>query len=176
VAVGEARWSRILEGLRASGFRELTGARLTATIPIGERLLNDLVASSLPAGGVVREAAVQPQLHNRVAVRVKLARPEFLPAITATLVIERQPQLPQTPALVFRVSGLPGLLALAGPVLRLAPTLPAGIHLQGDLLTVDLGVLLAERGHGDVLRYAERLQVTTEPGRLVIDADVRVPS
>ena len=166
--------SRILESLRASGFRDLAGARVSATIPIGERLLNALVAASLPKSGAVRDATLHPAGQGRIAVRVKLARPDFLPPISATLSIERQPELPQAPFLVFRVTGLPGLLAMAGPLLPIASMLPPGVRLDGDLLTLDLAALLAARGQRELLGYLDRLAVTSEPGRLVIAIEAKV--
>jgi hypothetical protein len=167
--------ARILQGLQASGFRDIAGAHVSATVPLGERLLNEIIAASLPRSGAVREATVHPQPDNRVGVRVKLARPEFLPPISATLIIERQPELPSAPLLGLRVTGLPGLLALAGPMLSIGRMLPPGVRLDGDRLTVDIGALLAERGQADLLRHLSRLRVTSEAGRLVIDLTAGVP-
>lgn len=174
MAVPDAQLARIVERLRASGLRELAGARVTATIPIGDHLLNDVIAASLPASGAIREFTVHPQAENRLGVRVKLARPEFLPAITATLAIERQPELPDTPLLGFRVTGLPGLLALAAPVLSLRTMLPPGVRLEGDRLTVDLASLLEQHGQRELLRHLERLRVTSEKGRLLIEVEAGV--
>ena len=173
MAVTEPSWVRILEELRASRFRDLAGARVTATLPFSEPLLNNVIAASLPRFGTIREMTVRPQPHDRVGVRVKLARPEFLPPISATLVIERQPELPQAPFLVFRITGLPGLLALAGPFLSLGSKLPPEVRVEGDLLTVDLAALLGRHGYGEWLGYLERLRVTSEAGRLVVDFAAR---
>jgi hypothetical protein len=165
---------QVLERLRGSGFRDIQGARVSATVPIGERLLNELVAASLPRSGALREASIHPQADNRLIVRARLSRPEFLPPVSATLVIERQPQLPHSPVLAFRVTGLPGLLALAGPFLPIASMLPPGVRLDSDLLTVDLAALLAAHGQRELLGYLETLRVTSEDRRLVIECTARV--
>ena len=166
--------STLLETLRASGFRDLAGTRLTATIPIGERLLNDIVAAALPPSAPVRDVTVQPQADNRLSVRVKLARLDFLPPVTLTLAIERQPELPASPALRLRIAGLPGLLGFAGPLL-VNPKLPPGVRLDGDLVTIDIATLLVHHGQKELLSYLERLHVTSEAGRLVVDLAARVP-
>ena len=176
MAVTDPQLWQILEGLHRSGFQELAGARVTAMIPIGERLLNEFIATSLPPSGAIRAASVQARADNRLSVRIKLARPEFLPPFTATVLIDRQPELPHLPSVAFRVTGIAGLLALAGPLFSLGSMLPAGVRLEGDLLTVDLAALLAQRGQQEWLAYLDRLRVTTEPGRLVIDAEVKVRS
>ena len=162
----------ILEALRASGFRDLNGSRAGTTLAIGEPLLNAIISASLPAHAAVRRVSVHLHDGDRVAVRAKLARPEFLPPINATIVIERQPQLPQDPTLALRITGLAGLLALAGPVFSIAPQLPAGLHLDGDLLTVDVRELLAERGQEDLFRLMQRIAVHAEAGRLVLELEL----
>lgn len=171
----DARWSRILGGLQASGFREVAGARVSAIVPVTERLLNELIAASLRPSGAVREATIHPQADNQLGVRVKLARPELLPPINVTLVIERQPELPHTPLIGLRVTGLPGLLALAGPMFSIGRMLPSGVRLEGDRLLVDLAALLAARGQRELLGYLERLRVTSEAGRLMIAIDAKIP-
>ena len=175
MAVAGARLSPILETLRSWGVRGVAGARVTATIPLSEEFLNDLIAASLPPSGAVRTLTVHPEPENRIGVRVRLARPEFLPTIPVMLALERQPRLPDDPRFEFRVMGLAGLLTLAVPVASLQSTLPAGIQLERDRLRVDLATLLRERGYGDVLRFVADLRLTADRGRLVIDVSASAP-
>jgi hypothetical protein len=175
VAVTEPPLTRVLERLRASGFRDLAGARVTASLPVSEPLLNDIIADMLPRGGAVRSVRVEPQEQDRLALRVKLTKPDFLPPLSATLAIERQPVLPQAPQLVFRVLGLPGLLRLAGSFLSVGTLLPPGVDLRGDLLVVDLAALLAQHGAGDLLGYVERVQLRSDRGRLILEVASAVP-
>lgn len=170
------RLTQIVERLRGSGFRELAGARVTATVPVDEGLLNEFIAASLPRGGAVRDLTLHPQAPNRLGVRVKLARPDFLPPISATILIERQPELPGSPLLGCRITGLAGLLAFAGPLFSIGSVLPPGVRLEGDLLTLDIAVLMAERGFGEWFSFVKGLRVNTVAGRLMIDVDAAVPS
>ena len=167
--------SQILEGLRASGFRDLAGARVTATLPIGERLLNEVIAGSLPRNGMVRGVTVHPQPGDLIGVHVDLTGVPLVRSIDPTLVIERQPELPGAPQIVFRVTGL-GLVGYLLPLVARALTFPPGVRLEGDLLTVDLAVMLAQQGQRELLRYAERLRVTSEAGRLIVQFDAAVPA
>jgi hypothetical protein len=164
----------IFEVLRSSGFRDLNGSRVATTLSIAEPLLNAVVSASLPPSGAVRELVVHPLAGDRFSIRAKLARPEFLPPINATVAIARQPELPEHPTLLLRVTGFAGLLAMAGPLLSLAPKLPPGIRLDKDLLTVDLRQLLAERGQEDLLRLLQRIAVHSEESRVLIDVEAAV--
>jgi len=165
--------SQLVERLRASGFRDLAGTRIAARIPIAEALLNELIAGWLPESGPIKQLTLHPQPNDRLGLRLKLARPEVFPPITATLVIERQPELPYKPLLAVRLSGLPALMAMAGPSL-LGSMLPPGMRLDGGLLTIELEALLAKHGQGDLLAYLDRLRVNSEAGRLVLEVDAKV--
>jgi hypothetical protein len=164
---------RLLEDLRASHFAALAGARVSASVPIPEALLNELVAAAIPAGGPVRDVSLHPKAGNRIAVRARLARADFLPPVTLTAEIERQPELPDGP-LVLRILSLPGLMALAGAAMSMSSVLPPGVRMENQRLLVDLPVLLERRGYAEVLRFLESIHVKTEEGRVLVDVTARV--
>lgn len=166
----------ILEALRASGFHDLSGSRVATTLSIAEPLLNAVISAALPPRAPVRSVSVHPHEGDRIGVRAKLSRPEFLPPINATVVIERQPQLPRDPTLALRITGLAGLLALAGPIFSVVPKLPVGVHLDGDRLTVDLREWLADRGQGDLLGLIQRIVVHSGEGRVLVELEATVTS
>ena len=173
--MADPRLARVLEALRSSQFADLKGARISASIPIAERLLNDLIAAALPASGALRTVTVQPLAGNRLKATVKLARPEFLPAIPLTLEIEQQPQLrPAESPLVLRVLSLPGLVTLASSVLSMTTLLPEGLKFEDQRLFVDVPTLLKRAGYGEVLPFLDSLNAATEENRLIVDATLRV--
>ena len=159
--------------LRASRFAALSGARIVAAIPIAERLLNDVLATWLPASAPVRNVSVAPLTGNRLKVTAKLARPSFLPPVSATLEIEQQPQWPDTP-LVLRVISMPGLISLAGVMLPIDSMLPPGIRFKDERFSLDLRTLLERNGFAEVVPYVESVRVATDDGRLLLDVSVRV--
>lgn len=170
--MADPRLLRILEGLRSARFADLKGARASAVVPLGERLLNDVVAAMLPSSAPVRDLTVRPQAGDRLAVRGRASRLEFLPPMTVTLLIEGQPQLPDTP-LVLRMMSVPGLFSMAGAMFAPA-SLPAGIRLDRDRILIDVRTLLERNGAADLVPLIERLRVTSEEGRLLLEVDLRV--
>ena len=162
----------ILERLRASRFAEVKGARASLSIPVPESLLNELIAAALPPGGPLRDLQVRPQAGNRLAVRGRASRLDFLPPMTISVQIEQQPQLPDTP-LVVRILSLPGLLSMAGSLLS-PGSLPPGIRLDRERVLVDVRQLLEKKGLGEIVPFIERLQVSSEEGRLLVDVDIWV--
>ena len=172
MAIGPLVLARALEQLRASHFADLKGARVSLSIPVSQRLLNELVTAVIPASAPVRELTVTPRASNVLDVRARVSKLDFLPPIKVTLEIEQQPRLPDTP-LGLRLRSFPGLTAMAGSLL--SPTaLPRGVRLDGDHLFVDVGQLLEGAGYGDLVPLIERLHVATDEGRLIVDIDARV--
>ncbi len=163
----DPRFMQLVMRQQAAGFSDLRGATATLMLPVSDRLLNEIVAESLPRTRHIRDLQLHAQGGNRIGVRVKLGSASFLPPINLTLVIDGQPDLPASPVLVFRFE-MGGLLPLAGPALRFLGALPPGIRVEHDRLYVDIAKLLAERGLDSWLEYIEQLNVTTAEGTLVV--------
>ena len=165
---------RLLAALQASAFEDLRGADVSATLPISERLLNEFVQQSLPPSVPVRDLHVSPRADDRFDVRFRVGSSSLLPPLKLTVRIAQQPDLPSSPVLVLKLE-FGALASFAGPVLRFLDAVPQGIRVDGDLVYVDLAVLLEQRGFAGYLQYLRRLEVHTSNGTLIarIDAGVR---
>jgi hypothetical protein len=168
----DPRLQHALEQLRATRFADIKGARLSLSIPIAERLLNEVVTAALPPSLPVRDLTIRPRASNTLQVRGRASKLDFLPPVTLTFDIDQQPRLPDTP-LGLRLRTFPGLTAIAGPLLS-QRSFPPGIRLEGDRLFVDLHQLLERAGYGDLVPLIERLHLATEEGRLLVEVDARV--
>lgn len=170
----DPRLAALIARQHASGFPGLSGSEVQATIRIATPLLNEAIAIQLASVAAVRDLTVQPRAGNRFDVRVKLAKPAFLPTLSVTLVVERQPQLPADAVLVMTLTGAAGMIGLAAPAITSFGVLPPGIRLEGDRVFVDLRTLLERQGQAALLAHAEHLQVTTEDGTLVLLVHARI--
>ena len=159
--------------LRASRFSDVAGTRLSLTLPISERLLNEIVSASVPPSAPVRDVTVQPKRGGRFRVGARLVRADFLPPITLTVEIERQPQPPEF-VLVFRLLTMPGLLTLAGAAFSAGSLLPPGVRFEHQRLSIDLRTLLERAGYGDVVQFLQSAAVSTDEGRVVLDVEMKV--
>jgi hypothetical protein len=149
----------------------LAGSEASARIRASDQLLNDLVAASLPPEGRVRSVHLHARADNAFDVRIVL-RTIFAPPLTLTLAIARQPTLPDDPVVGFRLTGAGGLLALAGPFLG---SLPPGLQLEGEMLSVNLATLLEKQGRSELLRYATSLRLSTEDSAAIVEVAGGVP-
>lgn len=163
----------ILNHLQSTGFKDVAGTRLSGTIPLSERLINEVVAASIPRGGHVREAHVRPEPGGRLSVRVA-PRAALLPSLTLKLQIERQPEFPGNPVLVLRMAKMGGLLGMASAALPIAGMLPPGVRLDGERILVDIRAMAAQRGFADLLAHVKQLNITTDAGRVLVQVDAGV--
>ena len=124
-----------------TGFADLRGANAAVTVPISERLLNDILSEALPSSGAVRDLHVSPKAGDRFQVRVRLGSSRLIPPIRLHVVIDRQPDLPSHAVLALRFEAT-GLMVLAGPLLRLMNALPPGILVKDDRIYIDLRTAL----------------------------------
>ena len=165
-------WLALLREQQSTNFADLAGARASFTIPVTERLLNQIIADRLPRSGPISELQLHAEDGNQVTVSARLARLAFVPAVRVRFAIERQPDLPASPVLVLRIEGK---AALAGPVLRFLEVLPPGVRLEKDRLHVDLATVLAQYGAADALSYLTALEVTTVRGQVIVSGRLALP-
>ena len=140
-------WTRLLRNFSRnfsrSAFRDFAGSRDSARIPVTRSLVNQLVAQALEGTTTpVRQVDVQPREGDRLDAMVRVSLP-FVPPLKVAIVIDRQPQFPESPVLVLRWSLLGGLGAVASRLLGSGDRLPPGIRLDGDRLELDIPVLAA---------------------------------
>jgi hypothetical protein len=163
----------LLLNLRDAGFRDLAGTRISGSIPVSERLLNQLVAATMPKNLPVREVTVRPEPGNRFSVRIS-PRAAFLPQLTVKLEIEKQAQFPTSPEIVLRMATMGGLLGLAGAAFPIASMLPPGVRLEGERIVVDLRELARREGVADLLELVRELDISTDEGRVRVFVDTSV--
>ena len=123
----------------------------------------------------VRKLDIRPRAGDQFDAVVTVTWP-FVPALTATFTIERQPAFPASPVLALRWSFLGGVGAIASRLMRsFEDKLPAGIRLDGDRLLLDLSVLAAGSPAAPFIGYVRALELHTLADRVVIDVELAIP-
>jgi len=169
----DERLERVLQRQLADGFPDVRGAQAAITLPISERLLNELLAETIPRSVPVTDLRVTPEAGDRFVVRFRVGSSSLVPRLKIVLAIEAQPDLPALPILVLRLETT-GLMMLAGPVLRLFNALPDGITVKDDRIHVDLRALAERRGMAPYLDYLDQLRVNTLGGAVVLTVHARI--
>jgi hypothetical protein len=157
-----SRFAELLDGLRRTRFAELAGSRAAIDLAIPERLINQAIAQALAgADGRLRAVTVTVAPDYKFHLDLQLTV-GFLPSIAVEAVLDRQPELPGSPELIFRWrTVLPGLAALAGSAATFFKKLPPGVRMEGDRVFVDVRPRLARAGAADLLPLLSEIRLST---------------
>jgi hypothetical protein len=119
----ERWWVTLLRQQQSDGFPDLAGTEVLMTVPLSDGLISRLVAERIPARVPIGE--FDPSAHDGelVRIRIRLAKPPFLPPIHMMLAIERQLDLPTNPTLVLKIASQ-GVATLAAGALPFRDVLP----------------------------------------------------
>ena len=172
ISLGSVDFLALFKDQERNGFADLAGSNGQALIKVSEALLNAILTEQLKGSTAIRELHVSPRDGNRLALRLSLVKPSFLPPIKLDVVVDKQPSLPGDPVLGLTLSGLGGLMKFAGPLIT--KSLPPGVKMDGERVFIDIRAALAAQGLASVLNYLKDLAVGTEEGRLIVVFDVGV--
>lgn len=163
-------WNRLV----ARDFADLRGARVSGTVPVRERLLNEAVQERLAAQ---RSRVQRLQLRIREGGRVQIEMDISLGIFTQTLRPELQVGVVAvSPApvlsLVFTTSGYSGIVSL---IQQFAPgLLPPGVAIRGNRILIDLGAVPQAAPMRPFWQHLKSLALDTLPGVLVVRFEVQI--
>ena len=156
---------------------DLAGTALFGEIPVSEALINRLIAGKLERHAQLASVRLSAQDGDQLLVRVE-PRSRLLPSLSAVVRIERQPELPGDPTVRLRWS-MPAagpLAMVAGRLLGHFKAMPEGIHVDRDMVIVDLRALLKSRGLEELLTVVRRIAFHTRPGAVVVQLEAGLGS
>jgi hypothetical protein len=151
---------------------ELKGAQVSGAIPFPDVLLNRWIAMKLDARSRVAAVILESHDGNTVSAHVRM-RSSFVPTVTVDATVEKQPEFPESPALVLRWAPRLGpLSAFVAQAVDSFARLPPWIRMQPGLATVDVAELIRSLGYGELLPYIKSLRVLPAAGRIVLEFSV----
>jgi hypothetical protein len=154
--------------LIAIGPEQFEGASASGTIPITERVLNELAnASIVQAGGRIQQIEIEIGGDNYLRAGLNVRVGPFSRWFRPELVVA--PSVQGNRVVVSVVSPqYAGLLRFAD---LFKERLPHGLSLQGRHLIVDLAAVPGVRQYA---RYLHSLQITTQRGLLLLSFQARI--
>ena len=156
----ERWWVTLLRQQQSDGFPDLAGTEVSVTVPLSDRLMSRLVAERLTADVPIRDFDLSAHDGDLMRIRIRLAKPAFLPPIQIRLAIERQLELPTNPTLVLKVASQ-GVASLAAIALPFVDVLPAGVQYTEGRFIINVRTILERQNAADVLNYLTEVKVTT---------------
>jgi hypothetical protein len=137
--------------------------------------MSRLVAERLTADVPIRDFDLSAHDGDLMRIRIRLAKPAFLPPIQIRLAIERQLELPTNPTLVLKVASQ-GVASLAAIALPFVDVLPAGVQYTEGRFIINVRTILERQNAADVLNYLTEVKVTTAEHHVIVRARARLPA
>lgn len=171
----ERWWVTLLRQQQSDGFPDLAGTDIAVTVPLSDRLISRLVAEAIPAGVPIREFDLSAHHGELMTIRIRLAKPAFLPPIHLMVAIERQLDLPMSPTLVLKIVSQ-GVASLAANALRFLDVLPSGVQYMDGRFIINVRTILERHNAADLLKYLTELKVTTADHQVIVRARGGLPA
>ena len=158
----------ILQRLVRDNFSELAGLRVDASIPVPERLVNEIVGTAIRGSKNISYCRISISHQNRIAVNLRTSLWPW--PIELKLRLDRVVDFRRSPLLRAKLENKV-LLGRLGSFFKL---LPDGVHISGDQIVVDLGAFLLAPEQKRFLELIKTAEIKTEEAKLIIEVNAAV--
>lgn len=159
---------KIFRKLIEDNFSELAGARVDASIPVPEHLINELIAVSLEGNKSITYCRVSIGGQNRVSVTLKT--PLWPWPLHLQLKLFHSVDLAGSPKIrAFLENNV--FLGKLGAFFK---ALPAWIKMYQDQVIIDLGQFVQAPEQEKMLERVRSVELTTEPAKIIFDIKIEV--
>lgn len=154
--------------LFSDGFSELAGLTVDASIPVPERLINELVSAALQGNKNISYCRVSISHQNRISINLKT--PLWPWPLELKLRLERMVDFSRSPLLRAKLDNK----VLLGRLGSFFKVLPDGVYIQGDQVIVDLGAFVQAPAQKRFLELVKSAEIRTEEGKVILDVKAAV--
>jgi hypothetical protein len=156
----------IFQRLIDNNFSELPGLQVNATVPVPERLVNEIIAASLQGNKNIEYCRLTIGEQNRVNVNIKT--PLWPWPLNLKLKLFRDVDFSGSPKVrAFLESHV--LLSRLGALFK---ALPDGIVIYEDQVSVDVGSFIKTPEQKRYLALVKAVAIGTEVGRIIFDVKI----
>lgn len=159
---------KIIQRLFRDTFSELEGLRVEASIPVPERLVNEIVGTALRGSKSITYCRISISHQNRVSVNLKTSRWPW--PLELKLRLDRIVDFSRSPFLRAKLENK----VLLGRLGSFFKFLPEGVHINGDQVVVDLGAFLHAPEQKRFLELIKTAEIKTEEAKVIIDVTAAV--
>jgi hypothetical protein len=162
----------IFQRLAGDHFSELVGLQVDASIPIPERLINEIIGMTIRGNKNISYCRISVSHQNRISVNLKTPRWPW--PLELKLRLDRTVDVNRSPVLRAKLENK----VLLGRLGSFFNVLPDGVLIQGNQIVVDLGAFFHSPEQKRFLDMVKSAEIRTEEGKLVlkVKAAVEKPS
>jgi hypothetical protein len=145
---------------------------VTGSIPVTEQLISRALDGL--RGGRIQEFDFRIGENNRLQVGVRVALGPFSKWFRPELVVSGQGLWSNSPGLLFTMSGSQYGIVMRVVEMFAKNALPPGVHIGNNQIAVDFGSMPQAAPYRPLFQHIKRLDVTTRPGVLWFNFELRV--
>lgn len=158
----------IFQRLINNNFSELAGLTFDASIPVPERLINEIIGVAIRDNKSISHCRVSISRQNRVSVHLKTSLWPW--PLELKLKLDRIVDFTGSPRIKAQLENK----VLLGRLGSFFKVLPDGVRIHGDQVIVDLGAFLQRPEQKRLLDLVESAEVKTEESRVIFDLRAKV--
>jgi hypothetical protein len=158
----------IFQKVIANNFSDLKGLAVDASVPISQKLINEIIESALQGNTRIEYCRVSIGGQNRVSVKLKTTVWPW--PLDLKLKLFRSVDLARS----ARVRASLENNLLLGKIGSFLKALPEGVDLYGNQIVLDIGSFLGTPEKKRFLDLVKSAEINTETGRVILDARIRV--
>jgi len=151
-----------------SGFLELAGLRVHASIPVPEHIVNEIIQAALRGNRKINECRVSIDEQNRVNVHLRTSLWPW--PLHLKLRLEKSVDFTRSPTIRASLENH----VLLGKLGALSRTLPSGIRIEGDQVVVDVRAFLSAPEQIRILNLVKSAEIKTQEAKLILDVKIEV--
>lgn len=153
----------IIQRLIRDRLSELAGLAIAATLPVPERLVNEIVGMAIRGNKNISYCRVAISRQNRVSVNLKTPRWPW--PLELKLRLERTVNPTRSPVLLAQLENQ----VLLGRLGSFFKVLPNGIDIRGGQVFVDLRAFVRDPEQQVFLEMVQAIEIRTEESRVILD-------
>ena len=158
----------IFQRLIDNNFSDLTGLTVDASVPVPERVANEVIESTLRGNKNIRECHVS--IHDRNKVSVNLKTPLWLWPINLKLQLESSVDFTSSPKIRASLENK----AFLGKLAILLKAVPDGVNIHRDQVIVDVQSFLNTPEQKKILDLFKSIEIRTEQAKVIFDIKLKV--
>src|SRR5688572_12512851 len=151
-----------------NGFVELDGLAVDASIPVHQRLVNEIIEAALQGNQNIEYCRVSIGEENRISVNVKTTRWPW--PINLKVWVFQSVDITPTPKIRILLENN----VVLGKLGAFFKALPEGIKLYGEQIVIDVRSFLRTEQQRKFLAMVKSMEIQTEMGKLIFDVQIRI--
>ena len=160
--------NEIFQRIVANNFSDLEGLVIDASIPVQQKMINEIIDASLQGNQNIEYCQVSIGEQNRISINVKTTRWPW--PINLKVWVFKSVDMTSFPKIRVLLENN----AILGKLGSFFKVLPEGVKLYGEQIVIDVRSFLKTEQQKKFLAMLKSMEIQTEKGKLIFNLQIRI--